>query len=59
VDYVIPPDNMYGFRDSNGTWNGVVALAATAEVDLGLGLYTHAQERMEVVDYLPPVLKPK
>jgi hypothetical protein len=59
ADYVIPPDNAYGYRDANGTWNGVVGMVTTDDVEFGLSLFSFVEERMDVIDYLPPVLIPK
>lgn len=59
ADCVVPPDGAYGFRDANGTWNGVVGMVATDEVEFGLSLFSFVKERMDVIDYLPPILSQK
>jgi hypothetical protein len=56
---VIPPDGAYGFRNENGTWSGIVGLIVTEKVELGISLFSCTAERMDVVEYLPPILTSK
>lgn len=57
TEYVIPSDGAFGSRNENGTWDGTVGLVATEKAELGIGLFTCIAERMDVVHYLPPILK--
>jgi hypothetical protein len=34
-------------------------MIARDEVEFGLSLFSFVQERMDVIDYLPPILNPK
>jgi hypothetical protein len=56
---VIPADGAYGIRSENGTWSGAVGLIATDKVELGISLFSCTAERMDVVQYLPPILNSK
>jgi hypothetical protein len=58
-EYFIPPDGTYGLQKANGTWSGVVGMVATDEVEIGIGLFSFTEERMDVIDYLPPILNLK
>ncbi|PNF23956.1 hypothetical protein B7P43_G10051 [Cryptotermes secundus] len=58
-EYFIPRDGAYGFRNANGTWTGIVGMVATDEVEIGIGLFSFTEGRMDVIDYLPPILNPK
>ncbi|GFT90452.1 glutamate receptor ionotropic, delta-1 [Trichonephila clavipes] len=40
-----------GSRYSNGTWNGIIGLVQKEEADMGMGVLSFSEERLEVVDF--------
>ncbi|GFW77159.1 uncharacterized protein TNCV_2725891 [Trichonephila clavipes] len=43
-----------GLANSNGTWDGVIGLVQSGEVDMGLGTLSISGERIKVVDFSVP-----
>ncbi|XP_076329145.1 glutamate receptor ionotropic, delta-2-like [Tachypleus tridentatus] len=52
--YVVqePLGETYGFRDSNGTWKGIVGQLVRKERDIGLALLSWTLERENAIDYV-------
>jgi hypothetical protein len=59
AEYFLPPDGTFGVQKADGTWSGVVGMVATDQVDFGIALFSYAQERMNFVNYLSPILNLK
>lgn len=53
-DYEIYSENVFGFMDKNGTWNGIVRKLMDKEADIGLGAMSVMAEREAVIDFTVP-----
>jgi hypothetical protein len=55
TDYHRSPDETFGVKLENGSWNGVVGLVVRGEVHVSNSAFMYNAPRMEVVDYLDPM----
>ncbi|XP_023717024.1 probable glutamate receptor [Cryptotermes secundus] len=53
--YEEPSHGSYGARDSNGRWDGVIGSVAANEADVGLNVLDFGTERLDDVDFFPPL----
>jgi hypothetical protein len=55
TDFYKSPDDSFGVKLGNGSWNGVVGLVVRGEVHVSNSAFMYNAPRMEVVDYLDPM----
>jgi hypothetical protein len=55
TDYVTLEDGVFGFRLDNGSWSGAVGMVVRKEVDVGISFFAYLVDRMDAVDFLPPI----
>jgi len=48
-----------GYKDENGTWHGLVRAIVKKQAEVGINLLGMNNERLDVVNYLPPILSDK
>jgi hypothetical protein len=54
--YSRPVDETLGYRDDNGTWLGTVGALVRKEAEVAINLLAMTTERLDAVDFLPPIL---
>ncbi|XP_069704806.1 glutamate receptor ionotropic, delta-1-like isoform X2 [Periplaneta americana] len=54
TNYSFPEDKAFG-SFQNGSWTGVIGMIAKREADVGLSTFSFTRERIEVVDFFPPI----
>ena len=54
-EFKLPKENAYGKRMKNGSWDGVMGLMASSEVDVTCVELTMETIRTDVVDYIAPL----
>jgi hypothetical protein len=54
--YYVAEDKAYGSQRNDGTWNGVMNLTVSKQVEVGIGRFIFTEERMSAVHFLPPIL---
>jgi hypothetical protein len=52
---VSPKDAVFGYRLDNGSWIGVVGMIVRREVEVGISFFAYLLDRMDAVDFLPPI----
>jgi hypothetical protein len=55
ADYYTPPDDSFGVKLENGSWNGVVGMVVRGEVHISNAAFMYNVPRMEALDYLDPM----
>jgi hypothetical protein len=55
TDYYKSPDDTFGVKLSNGSWNGVVGLVVRGDVHISNSAFMYNGPRLEVLDYLDPM----
>ncbi|XP_071540568.1 LOW QUALITY PROTEIN: probable glutamate receptor [Panulirus ornatus] len=50
--FVRPPDGMWGHKEADGSWTGMVGMVGREEVDMGVGPFSMSATRAEMVDYM-------
>ncbi|XP_069941762.1 probable glutamate receptor [Cherax quadricarinatus] len=53
--YVTPADGMFGSKQENGSWSGMVGMVSRGEADIAIGPFGITENRTEVVDITWPV----
>ncbi|GFU29798.1 lig_chan-Glu_bd domain-containing protein, partial [Nephila pilipes] len=56
IEIFLSPNGQFGSRHSNGTWDGVVGLVQSGEVDIGMQSLSISEERMTAVDFSIPYI---
>jgi hypothetical protein len=59
LEILIPEDKSYGSKNLDGTWSGILGTVASGHADLGLNIFSLLTDRMDVIDFLNPVLTSK
>ncbi|XP_021920429.1 glutamate receptor ionotropic, kainate 5-like [Zootermopsis nevadensis] len=54
--YLRTEDRILGYKDQYGAWRGVVNELVTRKADVGINLLAMTTERLEAIDFLPPIL---
>jgi hypothetical protein len=57
--YYRDKDRTLGYRDEKGTWHGLVSVIMKKQADVGINPLGMNNERLDVVDFLPPILNDK
>ena len=47
----VPAIGMWGYKEANGTWNGVIGMVNRGEVDVGVCDVAMTAERVPLVSY--------
>jgi hypothetical protein len=55
ADYYTPPDDSFGVKLDNGSWNGVVGMVVRGDVHISNAAFMYNALRIEAVDYLDPM----
>lgn len=50
---------MLGYKDDNGTWHGLVEELVKRQAEVGINILAMTNERMDAIDFLPPILNDK
>jgi hypothetical protein len=50
---------MLGYKDENGTWHGLVDELVKRRAEVGINILALTSDRMDAVDFLPPILNDK
>ncbi|XP_053632781.2 probable glutamate receptor [Cherax quadricarinatus] len=53
---VRPPDGVWGSKQDDGSWNGMVGMVMREEVSIGVGPFILSEDRAEVVDFTVAIL---
>ncbi|GFR27786.1 uncharacterized protein TNCT_218731 [Trichonephila clavata] len=53
-EVILSPDNQWGSRSENGTWNGIVGLVQSGKADFAMPAVGITEERMEDIDFTLP-----
>ncbi|XP_069957609.1 probable glutamate receptor [Cherax quadricarinatus] len=53
--YVRPADRLWGARQLDGSWTGMVGMLMKKEADIALGPFGTSTDRAEVVDFTTPI----
>ncbi|KAJ4427788.1 hypothetical protein ANN_25441 [Periplaneta americana] len=56
-EYHEPPDNAFGILLDNGSWNGLMGLTISGEVEVGVAGVMYTIPRMNAVAFLNPIAK--
>jgi hypothetical protein len=59
LEYHTPKENSYGSQEGNKSWSGIVGMVMRKEVEVGISVLEFARNRMEIVEFLPPIFMPK
>jgi hypothetical protein len=43
---------IYGSKNLDGAWSGIIGTVASRHADLGLSLFDFSTERMDIIDFL-------
>jgi hypothetical protein len=54
-EYSEAADGTYGNQDETGKWGGVVGLVSREDADVGINIMAYSTERINSVDFLPPI----
>jgi hypothetical protein len=55
LEKLIPEDKIYGSKNPNGTWSGIVGMVASGHADLSVNIVAFSTDPMDVIDYLNSV----
>ncbi|XP_042242544.1 probable glutamate receptor [Homarus americanus] len=53
--YVVPPDNSFGSKQTDGSWSGLMGMVVREKADFALGPLSLSAARAEVVDFTMPL----
>jgi ionotropic glutamate receptor NMDA 3A len=54
--YLRIEDGVLGYKDENGTWRGVVGALVTKRAEVAFSPLAMSNERLDAIDFLPPIL---
>jgi hypothetical protein len=55
LEKLIPEDKIYGSKNLDGTWSGIVGMVASGHADLGINMFAFSTERLGVIDFLKEI----
>ena len=55
----MPPDGTFGSLMLNGTWSGMVGMVKNGVTEMATAAFSMTKERLEVVNYLYPLVNEK
>ncbi len=53
-EIVLATNNLYGHKQENGTWSGIVGDLISGDIDISVATLTMTTEREEVIDFVAP-----
>jgi hypothetical protein len=59
LEYHTPKENSYGSEEGNKSWSGMIGMVIKKEVEVGINIFEFVINRMEIVEFLPPVFRSK
>ncbi|PSN40731.1 Ionotropic receptor 132 [Blattella germanica] len=59
TNFVMPGDGTFGSMMKNGSWTGMVGMVQNGFAEIGTAAFSMTTQRIQVVDYLSPLVKEK
>jgi hypothetical protein len=59
TSYYRSEKRILGYKDENGTWHGLVDELVKRQAEVGINMLAITNERIDAVDYLPPIFNDK